>query len=260
MRHTHGIVIGTDHVTKTYATWGRAEHRREWAALRHLHRYAPGLAPVPVSADLDAVPPMIVMTRVPGEPLSGRLAPDRVRGLVAAIGALWAVPVTAEAVVEPWCDDLAYARRFTDAVRPDDPLVATAYDAACAWWHGPDPASLATEPAGLVVGHRDPNLDNYLWDGERVRIVDFEDAALSDPATELAVLVEHLSARTLDADALCAGFAVDPERLRAARRVFAMFWMWLLRPGGPAARRNPPGTDRAQARRLLDLLESARRR
>lgn len=187
--NTHGVVIERDRVTKTYTSWDRAEHRREWAALRHLHRHAP-------------------------------------------------------------------ARRFTDSARPADPLVAAAYDAACAWWHGPDPGLLATAPPDPVLGHRDPNLNNYLWDGTRVHIVDFEDAALSDPSTELALLVEHLSTRALDSDALCAAFPVDPARLRAARRAFAMFWMWLLRPGGPAARRNPPDTDRAQARRLLDLLNT----
>jgi hypothetical protein len=52
------------------------------------------------------------------------------------------------------------------------------------------------------------------WDGARVRIVDFEDAALSDPATELALLVEHMSTRALDSEALCAAFPVDPVRLR----------------------------------------------
>jgi Ser/Thr protein kinase RdoA (MazF antagonist) len=249
-------VIGPDLITKTYVSWERDQHRREWAALRHLHRYSPGLAPEPVTADLEADPPTLVMTRVPGTPLSGRPAPDQMNSLIAAIHSLWGVPAPTDAVVGRWCDDLPYARRFTGAPRPEDPLVAAAYDAACAWWSGPDPALLATMPSDTVLGHRDPNLDNHLWDGSRVRIVDFEDAALSDPATELALLAEHMSARALDVDALCAEFDVDPVRLRAVRRVFAMFWLWLLRPGGPAARRNPPGTDHAQARRLLDLLNA----
>jgi aminoglycoside phosphotransferase (APT) family kinase protein len=256
MLHTHGVVIGPDRVTKTYSSWDRAEHRREWAALRHLHRHAPDLAPGPISANLDAAPPTLVMTRVPGIALSGHPSPDQVRALIVAVRTLWAVPATTEAVVEPWYADLPYARRFTDSARPADPLVAAAYDAAHAWWHGPDPGLLATAPPDLVLGHRDPNLNNYLWDGTRVRIVDFEDAALSDPSTELALLVEHVSTRALDSESLCDAFPVDPTRLRAARRAFAMFWMWLLRPGGPAARRNPPDTDRAQARRLLDLLNT----
>jgi aminoglycoside phosphotransferase (APT) family kinase protein len=107
-----------------------------------------------------------------------------------------------------------------------------------------------------VLGHRDPNLANYLWDGHRVRIVDFEDAAVSDPATELAILTEHLSLREVDTEAFCARFDVDRRRLYAARRVWAMFWLRLLLPGGPAARRNPPGTADSQARRLLGLLHT----
>ena len=78
-------------------------------------------------------------------------------------------------------------------------------------------------------------------DGTRVRIIDFEDSRASDAATEVAILVEHLSARDLDADAFLALFAVDEHRLLAARRLFAMFWLRLLLPGGPAAARNPPG-------------------
>jgi len=45
-------------------------------------------------------------------------------------------------------------------------------------------------------------LANYLWDGHRIRIVDFEDAGRSDVAYELASLVEHLSARDTEWDRL----------------------------------------------------------
>jgi hypothetical protein len=64
MPHTHNVVIGSERVAKTYTSWDRGQHQREWAALQHLRRYAPGLAPEPISADLDAVPPTLVMTRV----------------------------------------------------------------------------------------------------------------------------------------------------------------------------------------------------
>lgn len=95
-----------------------------------------------------------------------------------------------------------------------------------------------SEVGPAVVGHGDPNLANYLWDGVRVRVVDFEDAGRSDVAYELATLVEHLSARGLDAEAFCDRFEVDPVRLRAARR-------------------NPPGTLDAQAVRLLALADGS---
>jgi thiamine kinase-like enzyme len=106
----------------------------------------------------------------------------------------------------------------------------------------------------LVLGHRDPNLANYLWDGSDVRIVDFEDSAISDPATELAIFAEHLATRSVDVETFAQRFDVDPERYLAARRLWAMFWLHLLLPGGPAERRNPPGTAERQAERVLGLL------
>ena len=115
-----------------------------------------------------------------------------------------------------------------------------------------DPVLLQQKPPDTVLGHRDPYLLNYLWDGSRVRLVDFEDSCLSDPATEVAILIEHLSTR--DSGLHPDLFAVDPVRLLAARRLWAMFWLWRLLPGGPSADRNPPGTADLQAQRLLQLL------
>jgi aminoglycoside phosphotransferase (APT) family kinase protein len=196
------------------------------------------------------------MTIIPGQPLAGELTPAQTSGLTAAITSLWAIPLDNPNTAGPWRDDLPFARQLTDGPRPAEPTAATAYDAALAWLHGPDPALLLTPPTVTILGHRDPNLANYLWDGHQVRIVDFEDAAISDPATELALLVEHLSARHLDTDAICAQFDVDQRRLQAARRLWAMFWLRLLLPGGPSAQRNPPGTTETQAQRLLHLLDT----
>jgi Phosphotransferase enzyme family len=223
-------------------------------ALGQVHRYACGLAPEPISADLDAVPPTVTMTVVAGEPLGGSLAPAQLTALAIAITTLWAVPHDDPAVIEPWSDDLSFARTLTEGPRPAGGVSARAFDAAHAWWDGNDPMLLQTPPQTTVLGHRDPNLANYLWDGTHVRIVDLEDAAVSDPATEVAILLEHLSARDLDTDDFCGRLTVDQPRLHAARRVWAMFWLRLLLPGGPAEARNPPGTAELQAERLLDLL------
>jgi hypothetical protein len=92
-----------------------------------------------------------------------------------------------------------------------------------------------------VPGHRDPNLANYLWDGQRIRIVDFEDAAISDPATEPAILAEHLATRPLDTRGFCARFDVDLRRLLAARRLWAMSWLRLLLLGGSPHDATHPG-------------------
>ncbi|MFC5007399.1 hypothetical protein ACFPIJ_57510 [Dactylosporangium cerinum] len=71
---------------------------------------------------------------------------------------------------------------------------------------------------------------------------------------ELADLVEHLSARRADWTEFLTMFDLDGDRLLDARRLYAIFWLHMLRPGSPAERRNPPGTLDQQAERLLNLL------
>lgn len=256
MVHTHELTFVGTVLTKRYRSWSRGEHRREWSVLQHIYRHAPDLVPRPLAAALDGDPPTVTMTVVPGKPLHAVLTKMQLDALTAAIKELWAVPHDGVTAVDPWTDDLDFARRLTVGPRPGGGLLAAAYDAALSWWDGPDPGLLQTPPAVTVLGHRDPNLANYLWDGQRVRVVDLEDARVSDAATELAILVEHLSARHVNSEEFCARFGVDPVRLLASRRVWAMFWLWLLSPGGPAEGRNPRGTVDAQARRLLDLLAS----
>jgi hypothetical protein len=246
--HTHSLTFDGPVLVKRYASWARGEHRREWSVLQRVHRHRPGLAPRPISADLDAVPPTVTMTVLPGTPLPERPTSAQLDALTAAITTLWTVPLPDE----PWRDDLHIARRLVEAPRPADRVAAAAHEAARAWWRGPEPEVLRTPPADPVLGHRDPNLANYLWDGRRIRIVDFEDAGVSDPANEVAILVEHLSTRGLDSEALAARFDVDPARLLAARRLWAMFWLWLILPGGPSPR--PPDIADAQARRVLRLM------
>jgi hypothetical protein len=43
----------------------------------------------------------------------------------------------------------------------------------------------------------------------------------------------------------------ERARLADCRRLAALHWLLLLRPGSPASDRNPPGTLRLQAERLL---------
>lgn len=48
--------------------------------------------------------------------------------------------------------------------------------------------------------------------------------------------------------------AAERSRLADCRRLATLFWLLRLRPGGDASLRNPPGTLRRQAERLLALL------
>lgn len=112
-----------------------------------------------------------------------------------------------------------------------------------------------------VFGQADGNLENFLWDGSRVRIVDFEYSGSSDRAYELADITEHVSSwvdTEFDAPAFLDHFdltGAEAARLRDCRRLFALSWLKLLRlQDGPQAR-NPAGTVEKQAQRLLDLLD-----
>ncbi|MFC8256852.1 hypothetical protein ACFUNF_04145 [Streptomyces sp. NPDC057291] len=60
------------------------------AALTLLARYAPGLAPEPWEADLEAPEPTVVMSRLSGEPLRGRSLDDgQIKALAATLSRLY---------------------------------------------------------------------------------------------------------------------------------------------------------------------------
>ncbi|GAA2376869.1 phosphotransferase [Dactylosporangium salmoneum] len=250
MSQTHHLLVDGDRLTKRYVSWSRGEHRREWAVLHRVYARYPDLVPEPIEADLDADPPTVSMGLLPGTPLTDGLDTDQQAALAASLRQLWSVP----------CADLP-ARRdhpaeihalMTERMAGLD-LPGSAGEAARA--ARSFLGRLRLGPAGnTVLGHTDPNLANYLWDGQRIRIVDFEDAGRSDREFELADLVEHLSARRADWTGFLTMFDLDGDRLLDARRLYATFWLHMLRPGGPAEHRNPPGTLDQQAERLLNLL------
>ncbi|MEO3870995.1 hypothetical protein ABGB18_19475 [Nonomuraea sp. B12E4] len=146
MAHTHALSFAGSVVTKRYVSWDRGEQHREWAVLRHLHRYAAGLAPRPLASDLDAAPPSVTMTVLPGRPLAGAPTAPQLDALATAVTALWAVPCDGLPDVCRWREDLRFAGRLTALPRPAGGPTAVASDAALAWWDGPDPALLRTEP------------------------------------------------------------------------------------------------------------------
>jgi Ser/Thr protein kinase RdoA (MazF antagonist) len=267
---THRLSIDSERgvVVKSYIEHARGEPAREWRALRLLAEHAPGLAPEPLRADLFAAPPVVEMSLLPGEPLgSMSLTREQEAALARALGQLWqSVPVDrVVAVAGEYGNEaqLLHAVSELASERPDlggDRTVQAAYAAGLDWltWA----VSLTGDPAGRqpVFGQGDANLANFLWDGERIRIVDFEDSGLSDRAFELAVLVEHVSAwldAGLDADEFTDAFGLtQAERVRLAdcRRLAALHWLLSLRPGSAARERNPPGTLTRQAERLLALF------
>lgn len=249
MTHTHRLHLDGDVVTKTYVDWSRNEHVREWTALQAISAARPHLVPVPIEFTPPTPYPSITMSRLQGTPLAGCLSAEELEALHGALTDLWSIPPTA---VEP-LDLAVFVERIRSSIASWDGggIIAQAHRAAIEWLAAP---SDLAQPAHAVIGHGDPNLANYLRDGRQVRIIDFEDAGRSDLALELANLVEHIASRATDWTTFLDPFPVDPDRLLSARRLHAIFWLTLLRPGGPAAHRNPPETGELQAERVLKLL------
>lgn len=270
---THRLEITGERVTKTYVSWDRDEHRREWSGLTLLHEHAPGLGPEPISADLETDPPFIVMSRVPGESLGTRRATsEQLDALAAALDCMFfAVPAHVLADVDPYDTPSSIAellrgmlanRMTPSAGSGAEPVVRAAFEAACHFIDSDwiERATRLGEPTP-AFGMNDGNLANYLWDAETrtVRIVDLESAGRTDRALELANVVEHISLRRgseIEAEDLLNRLDLtdtERSRIRVYRPAFAVFWLLMLLPDGPSSRRNPPGTLEAQAARLLDL-------
>ncbi len=267
---THDLTFTATEVRKRYVSWDRGEADREWSCLSLLAEHAPGVAPRPLRRETEDGGPVVVMERLPGEPLGGApLTPTQTASLGRALRQLYDVPlesVQSATISERLYGPTTHPQTVTewlsdsyDLAQCRDPgLVASAVDAALTW--------LATsgslpEPQLVALGISDLNPANILWDGETCRLVDFEDGGLTDPAYELADHVEHLAGRLAGVFApsalVDAVTLTEPERERmhAYRPLWAAFWLAMLLPGNGGFRRNPSGTTEAQARHLLTLLD-----
>ncbi len=267
---THDVVLGDTEVVKRYRSWDRGEAEREWQALTLLHHHCPGLAPEPFAFRRENGTPVIVMARVPGTPLgSSPLTPEQVVAVAKAMQKLHrALPEAGLVNVEErrsgpreMVEDLRSWSRSAHA--PVGPLVTSAEEAAIAWLDGLSASDLVGASTERVFTLADGNLGNFLWDGDRCRLVDFEDSGLSQVPYEVADLVEHVSVwlpGLIDADLLVdtLGLSSD-QRLRLAncRTLFRVYWLLMLLPGNRGHERNPAGSVERQAQRLLDMLDAS---
>lgn len=267
MQHTHDIEVGEDVVRKTFVSWADGEPEREWAALQHLDRHAPDIAPRPISRFVaDDHRPGVVMSRLPGEPLTGHVTTLQAKALAALLQRLFSVPVP-DGLPVRGNDPLTFCSRIQPrfghdydwALCEDPDLVKDAADLAAQWLDSHEQSvDWIVDP---VVAVGDGNLDNVIWDGQMCRMVDWEEFGASDLAYEVSDVVEHASSRLegrLDGEGLLgslnlSGFQRD--RVVGYRRIFASFWLSMLLPGNSAWLRNPPGSVEKQARHVLRLIE-----
>lgn len=268
-RHTHDVAVGSSLVRKRYTSWGDGEPDREWMCLSLLAEHAPGVAPRPLARVDEDRRPVVIMERVPGEPLTvGPVSPRQLAELGRALQAVYAVPreaISAAGLPERRFGPTVIRERLATALsRPhrlaecDDPkLVQSALDRALAHVDRPEAV-----PTALLrcMGIADLNPANVLWDGRVCRLVDFEDGGKTDPAFELADHVEHIANRlagTYEPTALCDAVGLteaDVPRFEGYRALWAIFWLIMLLPGNAAHTRNPRGTLEGQAVHVHALL------
>lgn len=267
---THGVVFEVGTAVKRFRHWSHDEPRREWQALNWLAQYAPGLAPEPIRADLTGDPPEVVMSRLSGEPLGTGPAPDAQIGAIAA--ALDLLHHAIPARVLNAAGETGYGggpqsvsdrtRELAAGCRAEslDPLPRQAYERVLAWLDRGEAGKLALPTLHPVYAHGDSNLANRLWDGNQVRLVDFEVSGRGGRAQELADFVEHITVWAhagIDAEAFLDFFDLilaERQQISRLRRLHAAHWLMILLPRGDAYHRNPPGTLERQARRTLELL------
>jgi Ser/Thr protein kinase RdoA (MazF antagonist) len=267
---THELTFTDTEVRKRFVSWDRGEAEREWSCLSLLAEHAPGVAPRPLRREIVDGAPVVIMERLPGEPLGTvPLTHAQTASLGRTLRRLYDVPLAAieaarvgERRYGPTSDAVATVREWLaddyDLAACREPaLVGDAVAAALAWL---DLAGALPEARLSALGIADLNPANVLWDGEGCRLVDFEDGGLSDPAYELADHVEHLGSRltgVFDAPALVDAVGLDAAgraRFAAYRPLWAAFWLAMLLPGNGGWRRNPAGTTEAQARHVMGLL------
>ncbi|MDX6352163.1 MAG: hypothetical protein QOF84_6953 [Streptomyces sp.] len=264
---THAIELRSNCVVKRFRGEDRERGEREWSALTVLATYAPGLAPEPWDSDLAAPEPTVVMSRLAGMPLRGCFLLDgQIKALAEAVRELHAaVPpdVLNEVPLRPGHqgDLIAQIHSWFPRARGRvSGRVGEAMDAGLAWLAGSGLETAGQPDVPGVFGPGDGNLANYLWNGSKVQVVDFEDSGRSDRAFELAEITEHVSSwveHPLDVSSFLGHFdltAAESMRLRDCRRLLALVWLFLLAFDDKDNPRNPPGTAERQADRLLDLL------
>ncbi len=267
VQSTHELTIGDREVVKRFRSWGRDGSEREWMALTLLHRFSPGLAPEPLGFRTQDGQPVVVMSRVPGVSLgTAPLAPAQVAAVADAMRTMHQAVPTVDLSEVP--ERRAGPREQTAEVRAwfrrsrhqGSALVESAMVAAEAWVGSLNASALMEPLVDRVFSQGDGNLANFIWDGRRCFVVDFEDSGVSDLAYEVADLVEHVSVwltGLLDPEDLVTRLSLKaPQRRRLLefRRLMALFWLQMLMPGNRGHERNPKGSVERQAQRVLDLL------
>jgi aminoglycoside phosphotransferase (APT) family kinase protein len=229
---------------KLYRLDDRRRPEREWHALSLLAARHVRHVPRPLWLHDSADFPAIAMSFIAGTPIPETAHKEAaLSGLIKTWQQIHAIPVDGPLSAMVRIDSAAhYCNRITGiwagqlADTPDDPLTGELQSLLDNWQQSGDGEVLA-EPRPPAFSHGDANLLNWLHDPDTraTSCVDFEFSGTSDPAFDIADLVEHISSRIFSdetwaavAAALGDADATFARRFLAAQRTCAMRWLAVL--------------------------------
>jgi aminoglycoside phosphotransferase (APT) family kinase protein len=229
---------------KLYRLDDRRRPEREWHALSLLASHHVWHVPRPLWLLDSTDTPAIAMTFVTGTPIPDTAHKQAaLSGLIKTWQQIHATPVKGLLASLVRIDSAAhYCNRITGiwarqvADNPDDPLTSELQSLLDNWRRSGDGDILA-EPQPPAFSRGDANLLNWLHDPDShaTSCVDFEFSGTSDPAFDIADLVEHISSRIFSdetwaavAAALGDADAAFARRFRAAQRTCALRWLAVL--------------------------------
>lgn len=226
---------------KVYKVDERRRAEREWLALNLLAERAPGIAPLPFWYEPFPSAPLVIMENIAGAALAeDAWSGEYLLALAQALQQIYSVTptITGYPFMTVGTPD-HYQQRFEQGIsqlraKQRDDQEEASLRLLEKWWDSNDREFLQLQ-AATVFSPGDPNLLNRLWDGEKFRFVDLEYAGWTDRAFDLADTIEHINARFFtdnDWQIFLSPFELnraERQRLQAARRMFAAFWvlqMW----------------------------------
>ncbi|GAB3586316.1 hypothetical protein GCM10027406_36150 [Leifsonia lichenia] len=180
---------------KLYSPQRIENFSREAAMLAVLQNWMPHNAPRLLAASKSDAG--LLMSKLPGKPLVGPDVNDGVATqILEVLDTLYSVDVRSAGLLEvPWSAQSMYERvnlMILDSVGAD---------IASVWRRGAERLGivdlLSPDFRRPCIGRGDPALDNILWDGVTVALVDFEYGGATDVSHEVAEFLEHPQQRSL---------------------------------------------------------------
>ena len=220
--------------------------RREVGGMCSLRDRVPDRCPLPVS--WNSSPAWLLAELLPGTHLGqAELTESQLAELAHAYKALY--QITPESIDEPlwnidWPIDFLVGRlqealtQLIDRGR-EDAASAEAASLVGDWFTSDGPALFLEASDCVVFARGDQNMANAMWDGERIRFVDFEYCGWNDMARDLSLVTDHIQSYATPIESwnwFVAQFDLTPSqqrRLRAGRRRQALWWLAkeCLKPG-----------------------------